>query len=115
MKFSPLPFLVGITLGTAITSQNSYAINIDGTLYRSEWKNAQSVTTFYQTNPYTGNPAGLGSQARITSTEDGIYIAVMCEQPKPMQSSTFSSRDADMSADFVRVLIDFDGSGQNGI
>lgn len=90
------------------------AINVDGKLDEPEWGTAQSLRDFEVINPMTLETPSLETEARVLATEEGLAIAVICEQPSTIKRThTVTSRDArEFDCDSITVMVDFDGTGK---
>ncbi|QNP39500.1 DUF5916 domain-containing protein [Lysobacter solisilvae (ex Woo and Kim 2020)] len=91
------------------------AIAVDGKLDEPEWAQARRYTDFKTTQPWrlTAPEAGLGTQARLLSTPEGIAVAFVLEQaPGVQRIKPRLERDQVRNADRVIFNIDFDGDGR---
>ncbi|MBN1626463.1 MAG: hypothetical protein JW944_08045 [Deltaproteobacteria bacterium] len=87
---------------------------MDGHLDEPEWAGAQSYSKFVVIEPMTLATPTYGTEVRVIATEEGLAVAIICEQPSTIsRTHTFTSRDAqEFDADNVSVLIDFDGTAK---
>ena len=91
------------------------AVTIDGHLTPGEWKGALHVTDFRQTQPLTGQPSTLPTEAWVLATPKGLAVAFRCTQPPGVPRSTQRvQRDFDDQVDRVNLIVDFNGDGRTG-
>lgn len=93
----------------------SGAIKLDGRVDEPEWSEALRFDDFKVTDPYrlTAPEPGLGTQARLLSTPDGIAVAFLVEQrPGVARVKPRLERDQRRESDRVNFIIDFDGDGR---
>jgi hypothetical protein len=91
------------------------AVEIDGHLRPGEWTGARHVTDFRQTQPLTGKPASLSTEAWILATPDGLAVAFRCDQPANVpRTRQRVQRDFEDQVDRVNVMVDFNGDGRTG-
>lgn len=91
------------------------AVEIDGRIDPDEWAGARHVTDFRQTQPLTGQPGSLQTEAWVLATPDGLAVAFRNVQPAHVARSRQKlQRDFDEQVDRVNVFIDFDGDGRTG-
>jgi len=116
---TPLPTLrltqIAAALAVSLTGTAHAAITVDGKFDEPEWTQARTYGDFKITQPYrlTAPEAGLGTQARLTSTPEGIAVAFTVQQaPAVQRIKPRLERDQLRNADRVAVNIDFDGDGR---
>jgi hypothetical protein len=92
-----------------------HAVDIDGHNHAAEWKGARHITDFRQTQPLTGKPASLPTEAWVLATPEGLAVAFRATQP-PSVPRTLQrvQRDFEDQVDRVNVMVDFDGDGRTG-
>jgi hypothetical protein len=91
------------------------AVDIDGHLEPGEWKQARHITDFRQTQPLTGKPASLRTEAWLLATPEGLAVAFRCDQPASVpRTSQRVQRDFEDQVDRVNLIVDFDGDGRTG-
>lgn len=106
---------LAMALAAAFAGTAHAKITIDGKLDEPEWTQARSYDDFRITQPYrlTAPEAGLGTQARMLSTPEGIAVAFVLEQaPAVQRIKPRLERDQLRNADRVSFNIDFDGDGR---
>jgi hypothetical protein len=110
MRMACLFFLVLVALSAPVS-----AVEIDGHLIPGEWTGARHVTDFRQTQPLTGKPSSLPTEAWILATPDGLAVAFRCEQPASVpRTRQRVQRDFKDQVDRVNLMVDFDGNGRTG-
>ncbi|HET6545961.1 MAG TPA: DUF5916 domain-containing protein, partial [Rhodanobacteraceae bacterium] len=91
------------------------AIEVDGHINAIEWSGARHVTDFRQTQPLTGKPASLPTEAWVLATPEGLAVAFRLAQPPGVpRTSQRVQRDFEDQVDRVNVMVDFDGDGRTG-
>jgi hypothetical protein len=91
------------------------AVTIDGHIEPGEWKGAMHITDFRDTQPLSGKPASLPTEAWVLATPKGLAVAFRCIQPPGVPRSTqHVQRDFDDQVDRVNLIVDFDGDGRTG-
>lgn len=90
------------------------AINVDGRLDEPEWSGAKSFRDFSLIDPLTLETPSMATEARVLATEEGLAVAMICEQPSTIKRThTVTSRDAhEFDSDNVTLMVDFDGTGK---
>ncbi len=80
------------------------------------YKNAQSLTAFWQTAPDEGQPATERTEIRIVYTRDTLYIGVVCYDRNPQEIVISENRrDASLAdMDAIQIIFDTYHDGQNG-
>ncbi|MCR6626650.1 MAG: hypothetical protein NVV67_10380 [Pseudoxanthomonas sp.] len=92
-----------------------HAVEIDGRIDPAEWQDARHVTDFRKTQPLTGEPGSLPTEAWILATPDGLAIAFRATHPASVPRTRQKvQRDFDAQVDRVNAFIDFDGDGRTG-
>lgn len=90
-------------------------VHIDGHIEPGEWKDARHVTHFVQTQPLTGKPATMRTQAWVLATPDGLAVAFRNTQPPGVpRTEQRVQRDFQEPVDRDNVIVDFDGDGLTG-
>jgi hypothetical protein len=88
------------------------AIVLDGRLDEPEWQQAQRLSGFKTTEPYTQGEPELATAALVYSDETGLYFGVACDQPPAVERArTRGQRDQFVTGDRVNLLLDFEGTG----
>lgn len=105
--------LLSVTL--AVVSAPALAVRIDGRIEPDEWKGARHVTDFRQTQPLTGKPGSLRTEAWILATPRGLAVAFRCDQPPGVpRTHQRVQHDFEDQVDRVNLMVDFDGTGRTG-
>ncbi|WP_329742405.1 DUF5916 domain-containing protein [Dyella sp. A6] len=105
-----LLFIVAVLFAGA-----AHAVTIDGHIEPGEWKGALHITDFRDTQPLTGKPGSLPTEAWVLATPKGLAVAFRCIQPPGVPRSTqHVQRDFDDQVDRVNLIVDFDGDGRVG-
>jgi hypothetical protein len=91
------------------------AVEIDGRIDPDEWREARHISDFRKTQPLTGEPATLPTEAWILATPDGLAVGFRNAHP-PSVPRTLQrvQRDFEEQVDRVDVMIDFDGDRRTG-
>lgn len=90
-------------------------VEVDGVLSPGEWDGARHVADFVQTQPMTGAPGSLRTEAWIQATPQGLAVAFRNHQPAGIPRSTQRTRRDQMGQlDRVNLMVDFDGDGRTG-
>ncbi|HET7358691.1 MAG TPA: DUF5916 domain-containing protein [Rhodanobacteraceae bacterium] len=93
----------------------AHAVDIDGHIHAAEWKGARHITDFRQTQPLTGKPASLPTEAWVLATPQGLAVAFrLSEPPGVARTPQRVQRDFEDQVDRVNVMVDFDGDGRTG-
>ncbi|HMM25748.1 MAG TPA: DUF5916 domain-containing protein, partial [Pseudoxanthomonas mexicana] len=91
------------------------AVEIDGRIHSAEWQDAHHVADFRKTQPLTGEPGSLATEAWVLATPDGLAIAFRNAQPPDVPRTRQKvQRDFDEQVDRVNAFVDFDGDGRTG-
>ena len=102
-----------ILIGIAWLCGPASAVEIDGRLDPEEWAGARHVTDFRQTQPLTGAPGSLPTEAWILATPDGLAVAVRNVQPPHVpRTRQWVKRDFDAQVDRVNVMVDFNADAR---
>ncbi|MEI6899081.1 MAG: DUF5916 domain-containing protein, partial [Bacteroidota bacterium] len=127
--FSMRHFILPILFLTLVTSQGfsqnqkkavsavriTGEIRIDGKLDEKEWAEAPGSTGFFESIPYTGNPARYNTEVRYLYDNSGLYIGAMMYDPHPdsipMQLGLRDSKS--LNADFFLVELSPFNDGLN--
>ena len=100
-------FLVLISL-----SFTSYAeITIDGKLDEPQWQDAQKFNQLLIVEPYTLSIPEYTTEILVTTDSKGIYFGIKNYQPVNTRNTDISARDAGISSDRNKIIIDFDNNG----
>ncbi len=99
----------------ALAAPGAGAITIDGRIEPGEWDGARHVTDFRQTQPLTGEPGSLPTQAWILAVPEGLAVAFRATQPAAVaRTRQRVQRDFEAPVDRVNVMVDFNGDGRTG-
>ncbi|HZY34453.1 MAG TPA: DUF5916 domain-containing protein [Rhodanobacter sp.] len=99
----------------AALSAPALAVDIDGHIGADEWKGARHITDFRQTQPLTGKPGSLHTEAWILATPKGLAVAFRCDQPPDVpRTRQRVQRDFEDQVDRVNLMVDFNGDGRTG-
>ena len=77
-------------------------IVLDGVLDEADWHQADSISSFYQAQPYPGYPASERTVVRILYDDQYLYIGVICYDSQPDNLTVmsleqdFTTRDNDL-------------------
>jgi len=89
---------------------------IDGRIDPTEWAGARHVTDFRTTEPRTGEPGRLATEAWVLPTEDGLAVAFRNVQPADVpRMRERSARDQTTPTDRVAVTVDYQGAGRTAL
>ena len=90
----------------------SFDLIIDGKLDEKEWSQADEITKYYESLPFTLNDASGAQKVLVLEDEKGIYFGFITYQSNESIRTQKHQRDDEMAnADMVGVSIDFDGDG----
>lgn len=99
----------------AAMSAPALAVDIDGHIDPDEWRGARHVADFRQTQPLSGKPGSLPTEAWVLATPQGLAVAFRCDQPVSVpRTRQRVQRDFDDQVDRVNLMVDFDGNGRTG-
>ncbi|MDA9661078.1 DUF5916 domain-containing protein [Gammaproteobacteria bacterium] len=85
---------------------------IDGKLDEKEWSQADEITKYYESMPFTLDDASGAQKVLVLEDEKGIYFGFITYQSNESIRTQKHQRDDEMAnADMVGVSIDFDGDG----
>jgi hypothetical protein len=82
------------------------AVNIDGNLADSEWKDASRADNFVEVSPGEMTRPEVQTEAYITYDDDNLYVAFICRDDPSAIRSTMCQRDQFYGDDAVGLLID---------
>ncbi|MDQ3205392.1 MAG: DUF5916 domain-containing protein [Pseudomonadota bacterium] len=120
MHIKLLPFLAAVLAAAfaapAVQAQEpSSSVKVDGIIDPVEWKQAEHVTDFRQTQPLSRAPGSQPTQAWVMATPEGLAVAIRSEQdPSIPRTRQQTQRDAGGPLDRVNLYVDFDGDGRVG-
>ena len=81
------------------------AVEIDGRIHSAEWQGAHHVADFRKTQPLTGEPGSLATEAWVLATPDGLAIAFRNTQPPGVPRTRQKvQRDFDPSSAFTKII-----------
>ncbi len=86
-------------------------IELDGKLNESLWQNATVYNDFYQVEPATLEVNQNKVEAKVFSTDQGIYVGITNFQTSDERKKQYNLQDAFIQADANTVVIDFAGDG----
>ena len=91
-------------------------VRLDGVLNDASWNDADSITTFTQTEPREGSPATARTVVKVLATDDALTIGIRAEQPPGVPIISFArDRDAALAnEDHVRLVLDTYLDGRSG-
>lgn len=89
------------------------AIVVDGKLDDIEWQQIKAAENFTTVTPFSLTTPDYKTEVKLYSDDSGIYIAIVNHQPKSVQRSKRTARDAHMDADYNNIVLDFDHSALN--
>ncbi len=83
-------------------------VSVDGRLDEPDWRRAQPVDRFIQTEPDEGRPATEATDVRVLYDERAVYFGVVCHDTRPDRIvANEMRRDAELrNNDYFEVLID---------
>lgn len=85
---------------------------IDGILDESHWNTATNIEQFYVVVPQTNNISPIPMSVRLLLQDNGMHIGFRIMQSPDSLITGTAEQDAPHTADFVEVIIDFDGKGK---
>ena len=90
------------------------AITVDGRIDEPDWESAQRFSDFVVIDPLTLAKPRFATRALLLSTQEGLAVAFICEQPmEESRARTIAKRDSSrFDADSVSFMVDFDGTGE---
>jgi len=117
MQRSCLLFLVLIGIGLAANSEKILTlkttdreIKIDG-IIDNQWSTADSVSDYFQQQPYYGKSPSRHTVAKVITTETNLYALIKCyDNPKNIQVN--KGRLDEFTGDIVSLMIDTFGDGR---
>jgi hypothetical protein len=99
----------------ALFAAPACAVTIDGHIDPAEWRGAQHITNFRQSQPLTGKPATYPVEAWVLATPKGLAVAARVTQPPGVaRTQQHVQRDFQDQVDRVNVDVDFNGDGRTG-
>ena len=115
MSRSALQSLSGLILLPTLSTPALAQIVVDGAIDPDEWRGARHVTDFRSTQPLTGEPGSLPTEAWILATPEGLAVAFRAAQPPEVPRTVQKiQRDEQAQVDKVNLMIDFEGDGRTG-
>jgi len=117
MQKSYLLLLVLIGLGFAANGEKiltlkttDQEIKIDGKI-DNQWATADSVSEYFQQQPYYGKPPSKRTVAKVLTTETNLYALIKCyDDPKNIQVN--KGKLDEFTGDIVSLMIDTFGDGR---
>lgn len=105
----------GIVLMALAGGPAQASIVLDGRLDEPEWQQAQRLSDFKTTEPYTQADPELATSVLVQTDAEALYIGFICDQPPSVERvRTRGQRDQFIPGDRVNVMLDFDGTGTTG-
>lgn len=90
-------------------------IKVDGVIDPAEWQGARHITDFRDTQPLTGAPGSLPTEAWVLATPEGLAVAFRAVQPAGVPRTLQKiQRDEQAQVDRVNLMVDFEGDGRTG-
>ncbi|HWU69862.1 MAG TPA: DUF5916 domain-containing protein [Pseudoxanthomonas sp.] len=90
-------------------------VRIDGVIDAAEWQGARHITDFRTTQPLTGAPGSLPTEAWVMATPEGLAVAFRAVQPAGVPRTLQKiQRDEQAQVDRVNLMVDFEGDGRTG-
>ena len=83
-------------------------VSVDGRLNEPDWRRAQAVDHFIQTEPNEGRPATEATEVRVIYDEKSIYFGVVCRDSRPDRIvANEMRRDAELrNNDYFEIILD---------
>ncbi len=83
-------------------------VTVDGRLDEPDWRRAQPVDHFIQTEPAEGRPATEPTEVRVIYDEKNIYFGVFCRDSRPDRIvASEMRRDAELrNDDYFEIILD---------
>ncbi|SFW34068.1 DUF5916 domain-containing protein [Luteibacter sp. UNCMF366Tsu5.1] len=107
--------LLFVVLGAVVALPVQAEVTIDGHIDPAEWRGAQHIVDFRQTQPFTGKPGSQPTEAWVLSTPKGLAVAIRATQsPDIPRSRQQARRDESALVDRINVMVDFNGDGRVG-
>ncbi|TCV97086.1 hypothetical protein EC912_10181 [Luteibacter rhizovicinus] len=108
-------FRFAFALALCFLATVANAVEIDGKIDPGEWAGARHITDFRDTQPLTGKPGSMPTEAWVMSTPKGLAIAIRVTQPASMpRTRQKTRRDESALVDRINVMVDFDADGRTG-
>lgn len=93
----------------------SARVTVDGVIDPAEWQGARRITDFRTTQPLTGAPGSLPTEAWVMATPQGLAVAFRAVQPAGVPRTLQKiQRDEEAQIDRVNLMVDFEGDGRTG-
>jgi hypothetical protein len=90
-------------------------VTVDGVIDPAEWQGARRITDFRTTQPLTGAPGSLPTEAWVMATPQGLAVAFRAVQPAGVPRTLQKiQRDEEAQVDRVNLMVDFEGDGRTG-
>jgi len=87
-------------------------IRIDGEIDEASWADAARAVNFSENFPDELAEPPIGIEVLVTYDSDNLYLAYLIKDDPSEIRSNFSDRDAIFSDDYVGMLLDINGDGQ---
>ena len=112
-------FIVGLNLfSSTIKALNAplveEAIEVDGVLDELVWQDALIIQDFKSIRPNTQEDGPYATQVKIITTQEGLYVGAINEQPEGTLIAKSTSRDISPAADRFLIVLDTSGAGKYG-
>ena len=109
-----LALLQGLAL-PAVAAGPGARLTVDGVIDPVEWQGARRITDFRTTQPLTGAPGSLPTEAWVMATPQGLAVAFRAVQPAGVPRTLQKiQRDEQAQVDRVNLMVDFEGDGRTG-
>ena len=112
--FKTLPLLLPLGLTLPTQASNQVSLTLDGQLTEPEWQQAVRYRQFYQMSPETLQQRDDLVDARVLTTDAGLYIGIINHQSASERKKQYNLPDGFIQADFNRIYVDFSGDGSAG-
>src|SRR5687768_14459211 len=98
----------GSTPRSAVVTQVTAPISIDGALDEPDWRSAPPIGDLVQRQPDTGQPPTQRTEVRLLRDADNLYIGVMCydSEPERVIGSQMARDGLINSDDRLEILLD---------
>ena len=98
-----------------VPQQQDIEVRIDGKVDEVAWQSVRRHTEFFVTDPDTLEKPKLETAWRLIYNDDGLYVAVECEQDADTLVERLSAPDYGfLNRDYVNFVLDTSGEGLYG-
>ncbi|NNG42557.1 hypothetical protein HJP15_06405 [Pseudoalteromonas sp. NEC-BIFX-2020_002] len=108
IHFSLAPLALACSI--SLFSQHTSAMEVDGQLNEVQWQTAHTLVLDKTIRPFSLAAAPVASEVKYFTSEEGIHVAVIAQQPKTQQTAMRTARDSNLESDYIELIIDFDNS-----